>query len=126
MLINYNAYGEKPGDRLFEPADLASRMASTASALDFCWEAAIVAPLAAQFDADRERFQELRPLVESPGANAFLGMDALTTSAVYGTEIDAADLQPIALGGYDAWTVKLSDLWVAGAGATLHVTGLPF
>jgi hypothetical protein len=75
VLINYNAYGEKPGDRLFEPADLAARMAPFASALDFCWEASIIGPLAAQFDADRDRFQALSPLVDVPGAQAFLVPD---------------------------------------------------
>src|SRR4051812_46897004 len=38
VLINYNAYGDKPGDNLFNPADLALRMAAFASALDFCRE----------------------------------------------------------------------------------------
>lgn len=73
--------------------------------------------------------------LQATGANAFLGgenppgqqgMGALVTSSNYGTEIDATDLQPVVLGGYDAGTVKLSDYWVAGAGATLHVTGIPF
>ncbi|MDQ3001695.1 MAG: acetyltransferase [Fibrobacterota bacterium] len=75
VLINYNAYGEKPGDRFFEPADLATRMAPFVSALDFCWEASIIGPLAAQFDADRDRFQDLTALVDAPGAQAFLVPD---------------------------------------------------
>lgn len=73
--------------------------------------------------------------VQTTGANAFVGgenppaqqaMGAAVTSTNFGTEIDATDLQPVVFGGYDAGTVKLSDYWVAGAGATLHVTGIPF
>jgi hypothetical protein len=75
VLLNYNAYGDEPGDALFEAADLAERMAPCASALDFCWEQSILGPLAAQFDADRERFQELAPLAETPAAGAFLVPD---------------------------------------------------
>lgn len=75
VLINYNAYGDEPGDALFEAVELAERMELCASALDFCWEQSIIGPLAAQFDADRERFQELAPLVETPAAGAFLVPD---------------------------------------------------
>ncbi|MEO6094846.1 MAG: hypothetical protein ABIW76_03870 [Fibrobacteria bacterium] len=75
VLINYNAYGDEPGDALFEAADLAERMATCASALDFCWEQSIFGPLAAQFDADRERFQVLAPLAETPTAGVFLVPD---------------------------------------------------
>jgi hypothetical protein len=75
VLINYNAYGDEPGDALFDAADLATRMMPFPSALDFCWEASILGPLAAQFDVDRERFQELTPLVETPEAGAFLVPD---------------------------------------------------
>jgi hypothetical protein len=75
VLINYNAYGDEPGDALFEAAELAERMEPCASALDFCWEQSIIGPMAAQFDADRERFQELAPLVETPAAGAFLVPD---------------------------------------------------
>lgn len=74
-LLNYNAYGERPGDVLFEPADLAARMAPFASALDFADEASLFGPLQAQLDADRERFRGLRQLVDAPGAKAFLVPD---------------------------------------------------
>ncbi len=71
-LLNYNAYGERPGDVLFEPADLAERMVPFVSALDFAGEASVFAPLQAQYDADRARFGGLRPLADAPGAEAFL------------------------------------------------------
>lgn len=64
--------------------------------------------------------------LQATGANAFVGMDSLTTSTTYGVEVDAADLQPVILGGFDDGPLHLSDLWVAGAGATLHVLGIPF
>ncbi|MDB5103573.1 MAG: hypothetical protein JWP91_1262 [Fibrobacteres bacterium] len=75
LLLNYNAYGEMPGDTLFEAGWLAERMAPYASALDFCWEESIIGPLAARFDADRGRFQELSPLLDAGGARAFLVPD---------------------------------------------------
>jgi hypothetical protein len=75
VLINYNAYGDEPGDALFEASHIATILSRYASALDFCWEASLIPPLAAQFDADRERFQELAPLVESGGASAYLVPD---------------------------------------------------
>ena len=75
VLINYNAYGERPGDPLFDPADLAARIAPLREAYDLCWDASIVVPLAAQFERDRELFQGLRPLAESPSASAFLVPD---------------------------------------------------
>lgn len=71
-------------------------------------------------------------ILQATGADAFLGGDlpagqgALVTSTVYGTAIDSTDLQGITLGPFSTGPIKLTDLWVAGAGATLHVTGIPF
>jgi hypothetical protein len=75
-LLNYNAYGERPGDQLFPAADLALRMEPFASALDFCWEAAVFGPLSAQFEADLEGFRSLEPLADLPGAKAYALPDA--------------------------------------------------
>jgi hypothetical protein len=75
-LLNYNAYGELPGDQLFPAADLAQRMEAFPSALDFCWEAAVFGPLSAQFEADLEGFRSLAPLVDRPGAKAYALPDA--------------------------------------------------
>jgi hypothetical protein len=75
ILINYNAYGEKPGDVLFEPADLAVRMSAFASALDFCREDGIFGPLETRFETDRSHFEGLRPLVDAPASRAFLVPD---------------------------------------------------
>jgi hypothetical protein len=75
VLLNYNAYGDEPGDALFDAADIAVRMAGIPSALDFCWEQSLIAPLAARFDEDRELFHQLAPLVESASACAYLVPD---------------------------------------------------
>jgi hypothetical protein len=75
VLLNYNAYGDEPGDALFDAADIAVRMAGFASALDFCWEPSLIGPLSERFDADRERFHQLDPLVESAAACAYLVPD---------------------------------------------------
>lgn len=64
--------------------------------------------------------------LQAEGADAFVGMDNLTTSSVYGTKIELTGDAVIVFGGTDAGPIKLSDFWVAGAGATLHVTGIPF
>lgn len=65
-------------------------------------------------------------LLQASGADAFVGMDNLTTSTVYGVSAHSTDLQPVTLGPFDTGPIHLSDLWVAGAGATLHVLGIPF
>lgn len=76
ILINYNAYGEEPGDQLFTALEIARRMEPHRSPLDFCWDAEVFPPLAAQFEADQEAFGALAPLVEAPGAKAFVAPDA--------------------------------------------------
>jgi hypothetical protein len=76
ILLNYNAYGELPGDQLFAAADLAARMEGYPSAQDFCWDGSIFGALAAQFESDREAFLALSPLVDAPGAKAFVVPDA--------------------------------------------------
>lgn len=75
ILLNYNAYGDRPGDVLFEPADLAARLAPFASARDFCAELAVFGPLQAQFESDVERFQGLAALATGPAAQAYLVPD---------------------------------------------------
>lgn len=75
-LLNYNAYGELPGDQLFPAAELAARMEAYPSALDFCWDAPIFGALAAQFEADQEAFRSLTALADAPRAKAFVVPDA--------------------------------------------------
>jgi hypothetical protein len=72
VLLNYNAYGGKPEDVLFAPLDVAARLAPFQSALDFCREESLFAPLQAQLESDRARFHGLKALAQGPGAAAFL------------------------------------------------------
>lgn len=65
-------------------------------------------------------------LLMADGADAFIGADATVTSVVWGTKVDSTDLQPVYIGSYSDGAVKLSDIWIAGAGATIHVSGIPF
>lgn len=65
-------------------------------------------------------------LLQAESADAFVGMDDTTTNTIWGTKVDSTDLQPVTIGPFETGPVKLSDLWVAGAGSTLHVTGIPF
>ncbi len=71
-LLNYNAYGEMPGDGLCDAADLALRMRPFVSALDFAREEKIFAPLEEQFRADQTHFSNVPCLVDTPRAQAFL------------------------------------------------------
>ncbi len=68
----------------------------------------------------------LQVVLFAEGADAFLGQDALTTSTNYGNKVDSAENQPVYLGPFGAGAVKLSDIWVAGAGSTLHVFAIGF
>jgi hypothetical protein len=65
-------------------------------------------------------------LLMADAADAFIGMDLNVTSTVWGTKVDSTDLQPVVLGPFETGPIKLSDIWVAGAGATIHVTGVVF
>lgn len=65
-------------------------------------------------------------MLQATGADAYIGVDSTTTSTTYGTKVASADTQPISLGHYDAGPIRLSDIWVAGNGAVIHVTGVPF
>lgn len=76
ILLNYNAYGEQPGDQLFPAADLAARMEPYREALDFCMAGEVFGPLAEQFASDEEAFGSLDPLVDAPRAKAFVVPDA--------------------------------------------------
>ena len=75
-LLNYNAYGEEPGDQLLAAADLAARMEAFPSALDFCWEPSVFGSLSAQYESDRDSFQALAALVDLPAAKAFVVPEA--------------------------------------------------
>ena len=65
-------------------------------------------------------------LLQAEGADAFIGGSDAVTASAYGTKVDSTELLPVVLGPFDQGPIKLSDLWAAGAGATLHITGIPF
>lgn len=65
-------------------------------------------------------------LLQATGAAAFLGSDQNVTSTNYGTQILTTALTAERIGPFPAGSVKLSDIWVAGAGATLWVTVITF
>jgi hypothetical protein len=65
-------------------------------------------------------------LLQATGADAFVGATDQTTSTAYGTKVSSTDLQPVSIGPFDNGGIKLSDLWVAGAGSTLRVLGVVF
>lgn len=65
-------------------------------------------------------------LLIAEAADAFVGQTDQTTSAAYGTKVDSSENVPVSIGPFDNGGIKLSDLWVAGGGSTLHVLGIVF
>lgn len=69
-------------------------------------------------------------LLSATGADAFVGSHedsgALTTATTFGIAIDSTALGPASIGPFETGPVKLSQLWAAGAGATLHILGIPY
>lgn len=67
-------------------------------------------------------------LLSAEGAPAFVGAASDVTSTNYGTrvEVGAAGSLPVSIGPFETGPVKLSDLWAAGAGSTLHILGIPY
>lgn len=65
-------------------------------------------------------------LLSAAGADAFLGDDVDTTATDYGAIVDSTGLSPVVLGPFETGPLKLSGLYAAGAGATLHILAIPF
>jgi len=65
-------------------------------------------------------------LFSAGGADAFIGDDAQVTGTDYGMAVDSTALGPASIGPFETGPIKLSQLWAAGAGSTLHVLGIPF
>lgn len=78
ILLNYNAYGEEPGDVLFEPLAIANRLdlmsahSISSGALEFSLDLGIFGPLEAQFLKDEAEFQNLKPMDHSPFSKVYL------------------------------------------------------
>lgn len=60
-LINYNSHGETPDDVLFQPLEVAERMAAFRDVGGFLRESGFIEPLRAQLSADKEAMGALRP-----------------------------------------------------------------
>lgn len=71
-LLNYNAYGETPDDVLYQPRDVAERMAEFDDPEVFIRESGLIEPLRQQFAEDERRFGGLSPDSESPGASVYV------------------------------------------------------
>lgn len=69
-------------------------------------------------------FKEIR--LQATGADAYAGDTSAVSAASYGAVIPTTLTQGILYSGQGAGPIKLSDIWVVGAGSTLHVTGIPF
>ena len=65
-------------------------------------------------------------LLYAESADAFVGADSLVTSTIHGIKVDSAENLPVSIGPFPDGGIKLSDLWVAGASATLHFLGIVF
>jgi hypothetical protein len=67
-------------------------------------------------------------LLSAEGAAAFIGADSSVTSTTYGTrvEVGAASSYNVEIGPFETGPIKLSSLWAAGAGSTLHILGIPY
>ncbi len=71
LLLNYNAYGESLSDLRFDPEALAKYISDFSSALDFAQDQSIFGPLENQFSEDQTYFAGLKPIRQSPWAQAF-------------------------------------------------------
>lgn len=67
-------------------------------------------------------------ILSAEGAAAFVGAASDVSSTNYGlrVEIGAAGSGAVTIGPFETGPIKLSDLWAAGAGSTLHLLGIPF
>lgn len=63
--------------------------------------------------------------VQAEGADFYLGSTSAVATSAYGVKVLTAG-SAIALGPFDTGPLKLSDFFAVGAGATLHVLGVPF
>jgi hypothetical protein len=68
-------------------------------------------------------------LLSASGADAFVGAGAGVTATNFGIAVVAAAATVegvVSIGPFETGPVKLSDFWAAGAGATLHILGIPY
>jgi hypothetical protein len=75
-LVNYNAYGEDENDVLFQPLEVAERMAPFAKADDFIRRSGLIQPLRDQFRDDMEKMGAFSADEARPGASLYRLPDA--------------------------------------------------
>ena len=65
---------------------------------------------------------------QAEGADLYIGSDATVSTTNYGGKfVVTGQLEPAGrLGPFDSGPLRLSDFYAVGAGATLHVMGVPF
>ena len=82
-------------------------------------------PVTTPGGADDIGFSQI--LLSAAGAVAYVGGDEDVTATTYGVrvEVGAAGDLPVSLGPFSGGSIRLSDLWAAGAGSTLHILGIP-
>ncbi|HEY6416080.1 MAG TPA: hypothetical protein VIX41_07580 [Acidimicrobiales bacterium] len=66
--------------------------------------------------------------LQAEGADLYIGGDATVSTTSYGGKaiVTGQTLGSGSLGPFETGPLKLSDLWAVGAGATLHILGVPF
>jgi hypothetical protein len=62
------------------------------------------------------------------GADAFMGQDNTVSPTNWGVAatISGPSMGRGVIGPFETGPVKLSDFWVVGVGATIHILGVPF
>jgi hypothetical protein len=68
-------------------------------------------------------------ILQVEGADCYIGTDNTVSTTNYGVKANVAGVSnPVSgsLGPFTTGPVKLSDFWVVGAGATIHVLGIPY
>lgn len=67
-------------------------------------------------------------ILQSEGADLYIGTDNTVSTTNYGVKASVVGQSTPGggLGPFSTGPLKLSDLWAVGAGATLHILGVPF
>lgn len=69
-------------------------------------------------------------ILQARTALVFVGAASDVTSTNYGFRLEIAAIgegdSTVSIGPFETGPVKLSQIWAAGAGATIHIFGIPF
>lgn len=65
--------------------------------------------------------------LQAEAGAVYIGADGTVISTLYGAKIDNTNTGPgLTIGHFDSGPLHLSDIYAAGAGATIHIIGIPF